>query len=150
MAEGLRNVKEAAAYLGISPKTLYAMTAARSVPFTRPGGGKHIRFSQAHLDAIVAAGEQQVIQPPALRVAGTAARLVGTHPPSGPHTPPPPSGPKVPRPQPGSASTDTVPPTCPTPPYPRPSARRPVTSPTVPPPLPPMSPERPKGRLAAS
>lgn len=92
MSESLRNVREAAAYLGISHKTLYAMTAARTVPFTKVG--RHIRFSQAHLDAIVAAGEQQVIEPPShLRVV-TARAAVGTHPPAGPSTPPPPPGPK--------------------------------------------------------
>lgn len=62
MPDGLRNIEEAAAYLGITKKTLYAKTAARSVPFTKIG--RHIRFSQEHLDAIVAAGEQPVIEAP--------------------------------------------------------------------------------------
>lgn len=94
MADGLRNIEEAAAYLGISKSALYAKTAAREVPFTRVG--KHIRFSQAHLDAIVAAGEQPVITAPT-RLQATAGRpaLVRTHPPSGPSNPPPPSGPKT-------------------------------------------------------
>ena len=64
MAEQFFTVKEAAAQLKISAKTLYALTAARAVPFTRPAGTKHIRFSQAHLDQIVAMGEQPVIEPP--------------------------------------------------------------------------------------
>lgn len=64
MTEGLRNIEQAAAYLGISKKSLYALTAARAVPFSRPAGTKHIRFTQAHLDEIVAAGEQPVIAPP--------------------------------------------------------------------------------------
>lgn len=72
--EGLRNVDEAAAYLGIPKKTLYAKTAAREVPFTKVG--RHIRFSQAHLDAIVAAGEQPVVQPSApLRLLGRSGRV---------------------------------------------------------------------------
>ena len=62
MTQALRNVKEAAEYLGIPPKSLYDMTAARTVPFTKVG--KHIRFSQDHLDAIVASGEQAVIEAP--------------------------------------------------------------------------------------
>lgn len=73
MSDGLRNVEQAAAYLGIPKKSLYAMTAARSVPFTK--FGRHIRFSQEHLDAIVAAGEQPTIQAPApLRVVGRRGR----------------------------------------------------------------------------
>jgi excisionase family DNA binding protein len=90
---GLRNVREAATWLGIPPKSLYAMTAARSVPFTKVG--RHIRFSQEHLDAIVAAGEQGVASVPTrLRVVAARAGYDGTHPPSGPSTPPPPPGPK--------------------------------------------------------
>jgi excisionase family DNA binding protein len=60
MSDGLRGVDEAAAWLGITKSSLYAMTAARSVPFTKVG--RRIKFSQAHLDAIVAAGEQPVIE----------------------------------------------------------------------------------------
>jgi excisionase family DNA binding protein len=88
---GLRNVEEAAAWLGISRSSLYALTAARAVPFTKVG--RHIRFSQEHLDAIVTAGEQPMASAPS-RLRVVEARLVGTHPPSGPNTPPPPSGPK--------------------------------------------------------
>jgi excisionase family DNA binding protein len=87
MSEPLRDVEQAAAWLGIPKNALYAMTAARSVPFTKVG--KHVRFSQAHLDAIVAAGEQPVVKPP------SELRIVGTHPPAGPSTPPPPPGPKA-------------------------------------------------------
>lgn len=63
MSDGLRDIEAAAAFLGLTKKALYGMTAARSVPFTKVG--RNIRFSQAHLDAIVAAGEQPVIQAPA-------------------------------------------------------------------------------------
>lgn len=62
MSDGLLDVEAAAAYLGIPKKALYAKTAARSVPFTKIG--RHIRFTQAHLDAIVAAGEQAVVVAP--------------------------------------------------------------------------------------
>lgn len=94
MSEPLRNVKEAAAYLRISPKKLYALTAAREVECTR--FGRAIRFTQDDLDAIVAQRKQPVIAPPSrLRSVGPRPALIGTHPPSGPSTPPPPSGPKV-------------------------------------------------------
>jgi excisionase family DNA binding protein len=64
MTEPYLTVREAAAILKISPKTLYKLTASRTVPFTRPGGGKAIRFTQAHLAAIAEAGEQPVIAAP--------------------------------------------------------------------------------------
>jgi excisionase family DNA binding protein len=87
MSEPLRDVEQAAAWLGIPKKTLQSFVTARSVPFTWIG--KHVRFSQDHLDAIVAAGEQPVVEPP------SELRIVGTHPPAGPSTPPPPPGPKA-------------------------------------------------------
>jgi excisionase family DNA binding protein len=62
MNEGLRNIDQAAAWLGISKRTLEEYVTARSVPFTKVG--RHVRFTQAHLDAIVAAGEQPVIEAP--------------------------------------------------------------------------------------
>lgn len=96
MTESFFTVREAAAILKISPKTLYGLTAARTVPFTKVG--KHIRFSQAHIDAIAKAGEQPVIEPPTQIQIAARRRGRGTgrmtHPPSGPSTPPPPSGPK--------------------------------------------------------
>lgn len=61
MSEPLRNIDTAAEWLGISASTLQKMVAARTVPFTKVG--KHVRFSQDHLDQIVAAGEQPVIDP---------------------------------------------------------------------------------------
>lgn len=91
MSEPMRNVEEAAAYLRISVKTLYKLTAARSVPFTRIGK-KTIVFSQEHLDAIVEAGYQAPITAPT-RLQVVTGR--DTHPPSGPSTPPPPPGPKA-------------------------------------------------------
>jgi excisionase family DNA binding protein len=93
MTDGLRNVEEAALWLGIPKKTLQNLVTARQVPFTRPAKTRHIRFSQAHLDAIVAMGEHLPMDASPL-----AARRLGvaeTHPPAGPSTPPPPSGPKA-------------------------------------------------------
>ena len=63
MSDGLRDVEQAAAWLNIPPKTLRNLVSARRVPFTRPAGTKHVRFTQAHLDAIVAVGEEPVVQP---------------------------------------------------------------------------------------
>lgn len=62
MTEGLRDIEQAAAWLGISKRTLQEYVTARTVPFTWVG--RHVRFAQHHLDAIVAAGEQPVIQAP--------------------------------------------------------------------------------------
>jgi excisionase family DNA binding protein len=64
------NFAEAAAWLNVPEKSLRAKVAARAVPHTRVG--RHVRFAQHHLDAIVAAGETPVAKaPPAL----TATRL---------------------------------------------------------------------------
>lgn len=59
MPDGLRNIEEAAEWLRLTPKTLELYVQRRSVPFTFVG--KHVRFAQHHLDAIVAAGEQPVV-----------------------------------------------------------------------------------------
>lgn len=93
MSDGLRNIKDAADWLGIPAKTLQGYVTARTVPFTKVG--RHVRFSQAHLDAIVAAGEQPVAAAPPLRLVATGVRLE-SHPPAGPSSPPPPPGPKMP------------------------------------------------------
>lgn len=65
MTETFFTVREAAAILKLSPKTLYKLTASRSVPFSQPGGVRSIRFTPAHIDAIAKAGERPVIEPPA-------------------------------------------------------------------------------------
>jgi excisionase family DNA binding protein len=52
----------AAEWLDIPEKTLRVYVAARKVPHTRVG--RHVRFSQAHLDAIVAAGDTPVAKVP--------------------------------------------------------------------------------------
>lgn len=57
----LRTIPEAAEWLGVHESWLRRAVSARAVPHTRLG--KHVRFSQAHLDQIVAAGEQQVPTP---------------------------------------------------------------------------------------
>jgi len=53
----LLTMEEAAAVLTISESWLRKKVAARAVPFTKIG--KQVRFTQAHIDAIIAAGEQQ-------------------------------------------------------------------------------------------
>lgn len=96
---GLRDLHEAAEWLNISWETLRKMASARQVPFTKVGA--QIRFAQAHLDAIVAAGEQPVAKAPsrlqvvAIRAATQPSEPPRTPPPpTGPRTPPPPTGPK--------------------------------------------------------
>jgi excisionase family DNA binding protein len=48
--------EEAARLLGVKPSWLRRKAAARAIPCTFLG--KHLRFSRADLEAIVAAGEQ--------------------------------------------------------------------------------------------
>lgn len=68
-----RDVAAAAAWLGVSTSWLYKQAAARRVPHSRVAGGQ-IRFTQAHLDAILAAGEQAVITTsPRLSIVGRSA-----------------------------------------------------------------------------
>lgn len=55
MPEPLKNYTQAAEWLGVPQKWLEAKVQAGEAPHTRLG--KHVRFSQQHLDAIVAAGE---------------------------------------------------------------------------------------------
>lgn len=52
----LRSIPEAAAELNVPERWLRDKVTARAVPFTRLG--KHVRFTEAHLAQIVAAGEQ--------------------------------------------------------------------------------------------
>lgn len=52
----LKTIDEAAEWLNVPVGGLRKAVSARKVPFTKIG--KHVRFTQAHLDAIVAAGEQ--------------------------------------------------------------------------------------------
>ncbi len=82
----LMSIDQAAEVLGIPAKTLAGMVTARTVPHTRIG--KHVRFTDEHLAAIVAAGEEPVAIVPA-----RLQMVRRTHPPSGPTTPPPPPGP---------------------------------------------------------
>lgn len=101
MSERLRDMHEAADWLGVSWETLRKKVAARQVPFTKVFGTQ-VRFTQEHLDAIVAAGQQPVATAPS-RAQVVAIRAGQTNPPktepprnppAGPRTPPPPSGPK--------------------------------------------------------
>lgn len=102
--DGLRDIDEAAEWLNIPRTTLRDMVTARRVPHTRVG--RHVRFAQHHLDAIVADGEEPVATAPS-RATVTAIRAAGGEqsnprtepprtppPPTGPRTPPPPTGPK--------------------------------------------------------
>jgi excisionase family DNA binding protein len=81
MSEPMFTVAEAAALLKLPKKSLYALTAARAVPFTRLAGTKHIRFTEEHLDQIAADGYQAPITAPtriqvaARRRAGRARRV---------------------------------------------------------------------------
>lgn len=101
MTTGLRDIKAAAEWLGIPWTTLRDLVTAGRVPHTRVG--RHVRFAQHHLDAIVAAGERKVATAPS-RLQVVAIRAAQTRPPSNtpktnpppaaPRTPPPPAGPK--------------------------------------------------------
>lgn len=94
MTEPLKDIPAAAEWLDIPVDTLRKMVSARQVPHTRIG--KHVRFAQEHLDAIVAAGEQRP------RSAGAGilrlAKDPKPPPPSTPRTPPPPPAPRTPPP----------------------------------------------------
>jgi excisionase family DNA binding protein len=86
----LKDTRQAAEWLNIPADTLERLVSARLVPHTRIG--KHVRFAQHHLDAIVAAGEEPVQD-------AVAPAVMRHSPPSGPSTPTPPSGPRpAPRP----------------------------------------------------
>jgi len=56
VCEPLRNYTQAAQWLGVPRKWLEAEVQAGRAPHTRLG--RHVRFTQGHLDAIVAAGER--------------------------------------------------------------------------------------------
>lgn len=99
MTGPLKNVIEAAEWLGIPKASLQAMVSGRTVPFTFVG--KHVRFAQEHLDAIVAAGEQVPADvKPHLVLLGAESPPPPPPPPprnppvTRPSTPPPPKGPK--------------------------------------------------------
>lgn len=99
--DGLRDLQEAAEWLGVSWETLRKKVSARQVPFTKIFGTQ-VRFTQEHLDEIVAAGQQPVATAPS-RAQVVAIRAAQNdppkteppkNPPAGPRTPPPPSGPR--------------------------------------------------------
>lgn len=96
---GLRNIAAAAEWLGVPETWLRDKVTAQAVPHTRVG--RHVRFAQHHLDAIVAEGEVPVAKAPSrLQVVGIRAANPPSNPPTtppppaGPRTPPPPAGPK--------------------------------------------------------
>lgn len=105
MTGPLRDIKAAAEWLGISPRTLEQYVSARTVPFTKVG--RLIRFSDEHLHAIVAAGEQRPrgssaalalarpVPPPSRQPGRPSTPPPAPRPPAGPATPAPPPGPKT-------------------------------------------------------
>ena len=62
MTGPLRDIPAAAEWLGIPLHQLKKLVSARRVPHTRIG--RHVRFTEAHLAQIVAAGEQAPLAPP--------------------------------------------------------------------------------------
>lgn len=65
---GLLNVKEAAALLGVAPRTIYAWVAERRVPFRK--AGRLLRFDRAELLAWSEVPAKEKLQPDYLRVVG--------------------------------------------------------------------------------
>ena len=55
MSEPLRNYEQAAEWLGVPKRWLEDQVRAGNAPHAKLG--KHVRFTQQHLDAIVRAGE---------------------------------------------------------------------------------------------
>lgn len=68
----LLDIDEAAVRLKLTPGALRKYVAERKVPHTRIG--KHVRFSEDHIAAIIAAGEQPVIGAPARRTQHSTER----------------------------------------------------------------------------
>ena len=54
----LRSIEEAASVLNVSESWLRKRVAARDVPFTKIG--RQVRFTDVHIDEIIAAGEHAV------------------------------------------------------------------------------------------
>lgn len=85
--EALLDIAGLAEKLGVPRTWVRDKVTAREIPFTKIG--RHVRFTEQHFQAIVAAGEEPTATTP------TRLQVVQrTHPPSGPETPPPPPGPK--------------------------------------------------------
>ena len=59
---GLRDIAGAAEWLDVPKSWVRDAVTAGRIPHTRVG--RHVRFSEAHLEAIVADGEQQPVQAP--------------------------------------------------------------------------------------
>lgn len=82
----LRNIDQLAELLGVPRTWVRDKVAARAIPFTFVG--RHVRFTDDDVAAIIAAGKQPAITtPPVLTV------VRRTHPPAGPANPTPPGGP---------------------------------------------------------
>jgi len=70
---GLLDIAAAAQLLNIPEGALRKSVSARRVPHTRLG--KHVRFAPHHIEAIVAAGEQEIVAPPRTTSATGRSRL---------------------------------------------------------------------------
>ncbi len=71
----LLTIPEAAGELHVPEGWLRKKVSAREVPFTRLG--KHVRFTDEHLAAIVTAGEQQPVVVPVSQGVSRRARKAG-------------------------------------------------------------------------
>ena len=70
----LMNYAQAAEWLAVPERWLQDQVRAGQAPHTRLG--KHVRFTQEHLDAIVRAGERQpAVQPVTVVVSQTQASM---------------------------------------------------------------------------
>lgn len=77
MIAQLYSVTEAAEVLDVPVSWLRSMVAARAVPHTRLG--RHVRFTEAHLAEIIAAGERAAA-PTAAPAVSPTGRLRRRHP----------------------------------------------------------------------
>ncbi len=59
----LMSVKEAAAYMGLSPHTVYTMVSQRRIPYAKVG--KLVKFDEAMLQAWI---KQHTVMPMSLKV----------------------------------------------------------------------------------
>lgn len=90
--EKLLSKADLAELLGVGIDTVHKKVSGREWPFTWVG--RKVRFTPAHVEQIVALGEQPALAGP---LAAPVLRLAtGPRPPAGPATPPPPAGPATP------------------------------------------------------
>lgn len=100
MVAPLLNKKQLAELLGIPPGTVDKKISRREWPFTKVG--RHIRFTELHVAAIVRQGDEPALNGP---LAVQPLRLVdATRPSPGPKPPPRPAGPATPSKKTGTAA----------------------------------------------